>query len=114
MTTPKHVPKVSDERLCWLAVRDQLNKKANKLGPLGWLTALAGAGNRGGQRASGLGGDMRREGRADTMDDYAFAVDDAAGKLSAEERAHLRATGELPEWFLGEVERLAAVIKKQR
>jgi hypothetical protein len=112
---PKQVPQVSDDRLCWLAVRDQVNKKANKLGPFGWLTLLAGSGGRGGgRRACALGGDMRREGRSDTMADFAFAVDEAARQLSAEERKHLRATGEVPDWFLADVVRRAAVIGKRR
>ena len=115
MATAKQVPQLNDDRLCWLAVRDRLNKKANKLGPFGWLTALAGgAPGRGSRSGAGLGGDLRRSERADKMGDYAFAVDEAARKLSAEERKHLRATGEVPDWFLGEVERLAAAAKKQR
>ena len=57
---------------------------------------------------------MRREGRSDKMGDYAIAVDAASGTLTAEERRHLRATGEVPDWFLPDVERRAGQIRKQR
>lgn len=116
MTAPEQVPRLNDDRLCWLAVRDRLNKKADKLGPFGWLSALAGSGGTGRSSSAGarLGGDLRRQDRTDRMGDYAFAVDEAARALSAEERRHLRATGEVPDWFLGEVEQRAAVLRKQR
>jgi hypothetical protein len=121
VATPGQVPQVNDDRLCWLAVREQLNRRAGRPGLRGWFAALAGGSMRGttgsrrlGTGASQLGGDVRREARSDAMADFAFAVDEAAGDLSAEERRHLRATGEVPEWFLGEVERRAAAIRKRR
>ncbi|MBC3842371.1 hypothetical protein GXW82_25810 [Streptacidiphilus sp. 4-A2] len=112
MATEKRVPQVNDDRLCWLAVREELGKKSRKPGLVGVFSLLGGA--RGGHGGTRLGGDMRREGSSDRMGDYALAVDAASGTLSAEERKHLRATGEVPEWFLAEVERRATVIKKQR
>ncbi len=41
-------------------------------------------------------------------------MDGAAGTLTAEERAHLRAAGEVPERFLAEVERLVAGRRAKR
>ena len=110
MTRPTKVPAVNDDRLCWLAVRDQIDRKARKLGLFGWLT-VTGSGGRSG---AALGGGLRNERRADSLADYAFAVDALANTLSTEERTHLHATGEVPAWFLPEVERQAAEIKKSR
>ncbi|MBW8701565.1 hypothetical protein MBT84_18320 [Streptomyces sp. MBT84] len=45
---------------------------------------------------------------------YAVAVDDAAQTLSADERQHLRATAEVPDWCMGDVERRYREIRKQR
>ncbi|MEV4556001.1 hypothetical protein AB0K51_03265 [Kitasatospora sp. NPDC049285] len=111
----QQVPSLTDERLCWLAVRDRLGKKARRVGPFGWLLALtAASGGRQGGTAAGIAGDMRREGSSGRMHDYAFAVDAASERLSAEERGRLRATGEVPEWFLADVERRAAESRKRR
>ena len=110
MTAEKRVPRVNDDRLCWLAVRDRLGSRARRLGPFGLLGILAGR-SRGATR---LGGDLRREAASDRMSDYAIAVDRASGRLSAQERAHLRATGELPPWFLDAVEQRAAELRRQR
>ncbi|MFD8480204.1 hypothetical protein [Kitasatospora sp. NPDC059673] len=108
------VPNLSDDRLAWLAVRDQLNKKARRPGAFGWFTALFGLLSlRAGARAAGMAGDMRREAASGKLHEYAFAVDTAAETLTATERAHLRATGEVPAHFLAEVERLVAERKKR-
>ncbi|MFD0529595.1 hypothetical protein ACFQ1I_26505 [Kitasatospora arboriphila] len=106
MTQPKQIPNVTDERLCWLAVREQVGKKARKPGLLGWLQVLGTI--MGGGQGARIGGDMRREAAASKMTHYTFAVDDAARALTAEERQHLRSTGEVPDWFLADVERRAA------
>lgn len=105
---------LTDERLCWLAIQDQLKKRASKLGPLGWLSAFAGGGNTRSRGAVGLGGDLRREKRSNKLGDYAIAVDEAAQRLTADERRHLRQTGEVPSWFLPDVERRAQEIRKQQ
>ena len=110
MTQPQHVPNVSDDRLCWLSVRDSLDKKARKLGFFGFLAVMGGR-TRGGAR---LGGSARRDEASDKLADYAFAVDAAANNLTLEERRHLRSTGEVPAWFLSDVEQRAAEIKKKR
>lgn len=104
------IPNVTDERLCWLTVREELGKWARGMGPLGRLTVL-GSSRRGGAR---LGGDVRRQAGSDRMRLYGRAVDHAAQTLSAGERKHLRATGEVPGWFLADVERRYQEIRKRR
>ncbi|GGQ56443.1 hypothetical protein [Kitasatospora griseola] len=115
MTTNRTVPNLPDERLCWLAVREQLNRKARRRGVLGWLTALFGSrdgweGNYWAEEAA----DLRRGTASGKLHAYALAVDTAAEALTAAERAHLRATGEVPAHFLAEVERRVAERRKRR
>lgn len=102
------VPQLNDDRLCWLAVRDHVDKHSRKVGLWGWMNAL------GARRGGGLAGDTRREGMSDQKMDYAIAVDRAAEQLTNEERLHLRATGEVPDWFLEDIDRRAKEIRKQR
>jgi hypothetical protein len=109
MTQPTPVPAVHDDRLCRLAVRDQVDRKARGLGFFGLLTALACL-----RHAVTPGIGIRNERTSDRPADYAFVVDATASTLSPAERAHLRATGQVPDWFLPEVERQAAKIKKSR
>jgi hypothetical protein len=33
--------RLSDERLCWLAVREHCQRRARKLGPFGWLAVFS-------------------------------------------------------------------------
>ncbi|MEY9849733.1 hypothetical protein ABH940_006845 [Streptacidiphilus sp. BW17] len=113
------VPKLNDDRLCWLAIRDHIDKHSRKLGFWGWLSTLAGAsgGGRGvGGGAGGavrMGGDMRRESMSDKKLDYAVAVDAASEQLTHQERPHLRATGQIPDWFVDDVEQRVAALRKQ-
>ncbi|PWI41102.1 hypothetical protein [Streptomyces sp. ICBB 8177] len=107
----RQVPNVSDERLCWLAVRDHVDRRSRKLGFFGWFSVLASARAGGGPTSTGLGGDVRRSAMSDRKMDYALAVDEAAERLSAEERKHLRTTGEVPPWFVDEVERRVAAMR---
>ncbi|WP_051731999.1 hypothetical protein [Kitasatospora phosalacinea] len=67
-----------------------------------------------GRRAAGPAGDLRRDRRSGRLHEYAFAVDGAAEALTAEERAHLRATGEAPDGFLAEVGRRVAERRAKR
>lgn len=106
------VPGLTDERLCWLAVEKHLHRASQKLGLFGWLTVLASG--RAAQGASGLAGDMRRGGASEKKADYAVAVDIAATRLSPEERAHLRATGEVPDWFTTDIDGQVQTLRKQR
>jgi hypothetical protein len=103
--------RLSDERLCWLAVREHCQRRARKLGPFGWLAVFS-AGSVAGRSTARLGGDARRDDSSDKLGDYGFACEDAARLLKPAEREHLRATGEVPDWFLAEVERRYAEIRK--
>jgi hypothetical protein len=111
MALPSSIPNVTDERLCWLIVREDLRKRTGKLGALGWFTVLFGG--RTPSRAR-LGGDLRREHASGKMVDYSVAVDAAAQTLSGDERKHLRAVGEVPDWFMADVERRYQEIRKRR
>lgn len=110
MTPSRSIPNVTDERLCWLIVREELQKKTSKLRFFGWVTVLFSG------RTAGatFGGDLRRERASDKMSGYAVAVDAAAQTLSADERKRLRAVGEVPDWFLADVERRYQEFRKQR
>ncbi|MEU1465574.1 hypothetical protein ABZ467_33945 [Streptomyces sp. NPDC005727] len=41
-------------------------------------------------------------------------MDESAQTLSADEREHLRAVGEVPDWFLADVERRYRECRKRR
>src|SRR5262249_26089356 len=92
---------VTDERLCWLIVRDELHRRSGKLRFLGWITVLSS------RRASGaaIGGEIRRERLSDKMSDHSVAVDASAQTLSPDERRHLRTAAQVPDWFRADVER---------
>jgi hypothetical protein len=109
------VPRVSDERLCWLAVADEVGKIGRRVGFWGWVSALgAGSTGRSGKSGAAMSGSARRERTSDRMADFAFAVDDAAATLNQAERAVLRSTGAVPDWFLADVVQRAKVIEKSR
>ena len=110
MAVSGSVPDVTDERLCWLIVRDDLRRKSSKLRLLGWFTVLF-SGRPGG---AAIGGDLRRERLSDKMTDYAIAVDASAQALSPDERRRLRTTAQVPDWFMADVERRYQVIRKRR
>ncbi|GIH16940.1 hypothetical protein [Rugosimonospora africana] len=91
--------KVRDERLAWLAVRDRLNRRSRRRSVLGRLFGnLTPTG-------TGFGTDLSRGSVKSRMMRYSFAVDDVAQRLTPEERQALRATGQVPDWFLGAVEK---------
>jgi hypothetical protein len=97
---------VTDERLAWLAVRDELERESRRLGLRGWLLAVLTGGGGGLPSASAsragptVGRARWRERTSERMGDYALAVDDVAQQLSDDERRVLRATGQVPDWFL--------------
>jgi len=110
MHRSRSIPNVADERLCRLIVHDEMRERARKLGFFGWITLPFSFATDG----ATVGGDLRRERGSDRMHVYAVAVDDAAQTLSADERQHLRATAEVPDWFMDDVERRYREIRKQR
>ena len=90
-------PRLRDERLCWLAVEDKLHRRSKR------GTAFL-IGFSSGSRRGGLGNQNTARGFASaSMRKYAVAVDTVATRLNAQEREALRATGEVPKWFLAEV-----------
>lgn len=86
-------PRLRDERLCWLSVRDRLQRLAHRRRM--WETLIT----------LGLAPTATREWERQRMTRYAVAVDELVGRLSDEERAVLRAGGPVPDWFLPEVRR---------
>jgi hypothetical protein len=101
--------RVTDERLCWLAVRDQLHSKARG-GGLVTVLRLFGAG----RRRAGMARDVAGEMISERLMDYGVAVDDLASQLDAEERQTLRLTGQVPAWFLPRVEERARQLRQAR
>ncbi|MFG2825573.1 hypothetical protein ACGFX4_39865 [Kitasatospora sp. NPDC048365] len=107
----------TDERLCWLLLRDEPARRT-KRAPWWRLLGLV---ERNGVRAGLAYGhlpteharDMRKEITSGRMADYALAVDDAAERLSAEERRVLREAHTLPEWFMEDVERRYREIRRR-
>ncbi|WP_432173456.1 hypothetical protein [Streptomyces sp. Tue6028] len=102
---------MTDERLCWLILRDELRERSSRLRFLGRLRAAVG-----GVRASSamFEGDLRREHTSAKMSAYAVAVDASAQMLSPDERRHLRTAGEVPGWFRPDVERRYQEMRKRR
>jgi hypothetical protein len=91
---------LTDERLCWLAVRDQVAARTQPNVLLRLLMAMGGGRTSGPNEANELANDKKG--------DYALIVDDLARELTADERRHLRATGQVPEWFMPRVAYLYA------
>lgn len=104
---------VSDARLAWLAAAPHVRRKTRPWwatafrmaelsgGGIGTATALAAVPT----TASEITGDRARA--------YAFACDRLADRLQQEERERLRASGELPAWFLPQLDRDAAVWRRR-
>ena len=105
-SVPKPAPKLRDDRLAWLAVRDRLRRRSRRRGPVGWVVVLATFGIWLAVERGGRGG--RR------MAAYSVAVDHVAGYLNDDERARLRIGNILPPWFLFEVERAARRVRRGR
>jgi hypothetical protein len=98
------VPKLRDERLAWLAVRDELSRRSRSR--LATFFAFIGAG---GVRLGGirgrtrLAGELHDERITGKMMRYSVAVDRVSRRLSRDERLHLRDTGRVPAWFMERV-----------
>jgi hypothetical protein len=101
--------KVRDERLCWLAVRDQLARHS-RTRPTTLLRRLLGnlMPTRRGLGADVTGGSVR--GR---MARYSIAVHEVAQRLDPGERQVLRDTGQVPDWFLPAVRRRAGQLRRR-
>ena len=97
--------RLTDERLAWLAAKEYCDRQARAAGPFLWLAILVSFG-----RAAA----EWRRGIADKLMDYGLAVDDVSRRLTAEERATLRAANRLPDWFIPAVEERFKAIRRQR
>jgi hypothetical protein len=80
--------KQRDERLAWLAVRDELTRRVHRRRMWDTLISL------------GLAPAATREWERERLSRYSLVVDGLAQKLSEEERRVLRETGRPPAWFL--------------
>jgi hypothetical protein len=92
-------PKVRDERLAWLAVRDELARRSRDR-PLTFLRRIFGNLS---PTPKGFGQDTTAPATGRRMRRWSFAVFDVAQRLDAGEREVLRATGHVPDWFLDAV-----------
>jgi hypothetical protein len=92
------MPNLQDERIAWLAVRDELRSRAIKTRGVGLMRFVRGI-NRsesGYRTVEGVRDDMVET----RMMKFAVAADELVAKFSIEERFMLRAVGRVPEWYL--------------
>lgn len=115
------VPKLRDDRLCWLAVRDQLSRRARR-NPLTLLAYVfrrrpryVGT-NPAGVRLvdNALGEPAGRDIARGRMRRYAMAAYEVSARLNPDERQVLRTTGQVPAWFLPAVIAHARTIRRVR
>lgn len=134
---PTMPARLTDERLCWLAVVETLRRRkpSNRWIMIGGIVFVAGAvlyslrttilGHDHGKwflpllPASALIGTVfiirgvafSRRMNSTRMMEYSLAVKAASEKLTGEDRGRLRAVGDVPPWFLDEVERQRKTVK---
>ena len=109
--------RLRDEQLAWLAVRDALQRHdrgriTSRIGAFLDRRSLRRARERitgpSAGRSGGAGlGDVDVAPSSPYMVRSSLAVEEVSHRLSDGERATLRATGEVPEWFLPEVTSVA-------
>jgi hypothetical protein len=109
--------RLRDEQLAWLAVRDGLQRHdrgriTSRIGAFLDRRSLRAARERitgpSAGRSGGAGlGDVEVAPSSSYMIRSSLAVNEVSRRLSDQERATLRATGQLPDWFLPEVTSLA-------
>ncbi len=97
---------VRDDRLAWLAIRDDLDRRSrrNPLAALLTVTGNTGGGDPLGNRWSEI--------RTTRMALYWSAVTDVTERLNEAERRTLRRTGAVPGWFLAAVLRRYAQLQR--
>jgi hypothetical protein len=110
--------RLSDDRLAWLAVRDRLDQERYRLTWIWIVLTLAGPpvvgyfafGSHGAYLGFGFGAiacvavaKTLRSQRGQRMKEYGVAVDEVMRELTPPDRQHLRATGQVPPWFLDRV-----------
>jgi hypothetical protein len=99
ITDPEVRRTLNDDRLAWLAIKPYI---VDKTRPSFWWRLLGTLGRRGAVAS----GHEAREIASEKRTSYAFAVGDAVQELSREDRAMLRRTGQVPDWFIARVEEL--------
>lgn len=110
-------PRLRDETLAWLAVRDRLERRSRRT-VYGLLVRIFGGRGRTAAReavtslrvrnVSRLGiepprpelGNLVPKPASPHMVRYSLAVDEVAHRLTEDERRELRANGAVPDWFL--------------
>jgi hypothetical protein len=109
--------RLRDERLAWLAVRDDLHR-TDRRRISSRVAAILDRRNRAAARARITGphdgrrhdpglGDVDVPASSTYMIRSSLAVDEVSRRLSVEERVALRETGRVPDWFLDEVKSVA-------
>jgi len=100
---------LQDERLAWLAIRDELRETCTKLPGLKLIRIFGGL-NR--SQTSHLARRALSEDLAELqMTKYALAADELVREFTYEERQILRKTGRVPEWYFPTVLAEAKSIK---
>jgi hypothetical protein len=100
---------LQDERLAWLAIRDELRETCTQLPGLRLIRIFGGL-NR--SHTSHLARRALSEDLAELqMTKYALAADDLVRRFTHEERQLLRETGRVPEWYFSTVLAEAKSIK---
>lgn len=117
-------PRMRDETLAWLAVKDQLERRSNRTF-LSIVTRVFGGRSRAAARDAISSMRVRTTSRpgmvapkfdhenlipklvSPHMVRYSLVVDELAKKLTAAERVELRSKGEVPDWFLPAVYKAA-------
>ncbi len=85
-------PQLTDERLAWLAVRDEVQELCKPAAVVRILRVII--------RRRAVDRGIQNEITDDKMRVYAIAVDELSRRLTREDRLVLRSTGKVPEWFM--------------
>jgi hypothetical protein len=102
--------KVRDERLAWLAVRDELARRSRNR-PLTFLRRIFGNMS---PTSKGFGVDTTAPATSRRMRRWSFAVHDVAQRLDTQERHVLRTTGQVPDWFMDAVRQRYRQLRRTR
>lgn len=100
---------LSVERQAWLACKDDATRLTRK-----WFDVVTRIGHAGmGFRTSGHGIERVNAERSERLAALQFAARELVPRLTAAERADLRHSRALPDWFVPEMVKLAKPIDKQ-
>lgn len=103
------VPNIVDERLAWLAVRDELRDESRRARGAGLMRIVRGL-NRSPSAAA-----TAEAARVDLVErkmiKFAIVADELVAEFTDRERFMLRATGQVPDWYIDTVKRQAKRVK---